>query len=97
MRYEFRATDGETITREYRMANAPPFGTVIEQDGKQYERICSMPQVVGNQIKDRYPVVSDSLPRGLTGVDKDHKGRPVIYNRREHDRVAESCGLKHET
>jgi hypothetical protein len=96
MKYEFQAVDGEIIEREYRMKDAPAFGTTIEVDGKFYERIASLPQVNGNPIKDRYPVVSESLPRGLTGVQCDSIGRPVIHNADEHRRVAESCGLIHE-
>jgi len=97
MKYEFQAEDGETIEREYRMSEAPAFGSKIEIGGKVYERVASVPHVNGDPVKDRYPVVSNSLPRNLKGYEKDAQGRPIIHNKREHDRIHKECGLIRET
>lgn len=94
MRYEFQAQDGEIIERDYPMKDAPPFGTIIEVNGKKYERVVSASVQVDTRFTQwTYPIVSNALPRKIPGCQHDSKGRPIIENARHHERIAKDYGM----
>ncbi|MCC7407413.1 MAG: hypothetical protein IT442_05040 [Phycisphaeraceae bacterium] len=94
MKYEFRATDGAVVEKDFPMSQAPDLGQVVEIDGLPCVRIVSVPaQVRGDPWK---PYVSHRLPRGIKGVRADAHGRPIIETRAQERNVAAALGYERE-
>lgn len=82
MRYAFETMDGEVITLDMSMHDAPGFGEVIEHEGRKLTRIASLPQVCGAHAgSTRSPrFESHQEPRYIRGNKaseeywKGHKG-----------------------
>jgi len=91
--YEFRADDGEIVTKFYPAKDAPDLGTPIRVNGKRYVRIMSMPLVdeaVARKVHG-YPYVSRSLPINAPGCehvrDGPKKGCCIIESQRQERNV----------
>lgn len=84
--YEFRLVGGtEIIEKFFRVAECPDLGTIIEVDGKKYERILSSGLCI---TPDPYQGEREDItfPRGNDlGAGLGPKGHPIIKNR-QHDR-----------
>ena len=75
--YEFsRESDGKIVEFHFRMADAPPIGSVIERDGERFTRLVSDAQVSAEVeiVTHKYPYVSRSMPRNLPGCETNNKG-----------------------
>ena len=98
MLYQFKASDGEIIERDYRMKDAPELGHTITVEGKEYARILSEPAFVGLAEYDsnEYPRVSRALPKFTKGCPLNEKGQPVILNKAHERKILKQEGFSRE-
>ena len=96
--YQFQASDGEIIERDYRMKDAPELGFQITVGNKAYARILSEPAFVGLAECDSndYPRVSRALPKYTKNCPLNEKGQPVILNKAHEREVLRATGYTRE-
>jgi hypothetical protein len=96
MRYEYRNKQGDTRIVEAPMAEAPPWTLTFRPDGSWDECAANDPLAWtrvhsfltnGNLIKDRYPIVSHTLPKGIKGLPRGRNGETVVRSRRDEEIV----------
>tara|TARA_Y100001937_G_scaffold128765_1_gene207748 strand:- start:3369 stop:3671 length:303 start_codon:yes stop_codon:yes gene_type:complete len=97
--YEFsRESDGKIVELHYNMADAPPIGSVIEQDGERLTRIVSNSQISAavEVVTHQYPYVSRSMPRNVPGCETNKHGQPIISSQRHEREVMNRLGLERD-
>lgn len=69
--YEFRAADGEVISRSYPMAEAPELGKTVTVGGKRFKRVMSAPQISAAvaEMAHGFPKISKTLQQFSEGAE----------------------------
>ncbi len=97
--YEFsRESDGKIVEFHFRMADAPPIGSLIERDGERFTRLVSDSQVSAEVevVTHKYPYVSRKMPRNLPGCETNKNGQPIISSRRHEREIMNRYGLERD-
>ena len=95
--YEFEAENGTVIERFYHMAEAPPLGSTIEEEGKTYTRrlerhqtrIVSDCEFTSRQINPRHPALL-ARKRGFK-IGKYGQPQPIFTGNRDAARFEDDC------
>lgn len=95
--YNFRSADGEIIELSYSMKDAPPIGSKIQHEGKEYERVMSTGMQFSGDFKPYKVYTKCPTIAGECGLKFDPKDkRPIIQSRAEERRVAKTMGYEAE-
>lgn len=80
---------GDVVELFFTMADAPKVGERRTIDSKTYERVIdpSSLQLTTDPVSGRFPVASRSLPLRMPGFEHDKRGRTVLRNQADKDRL----------
>ena len=91
--YLFESRTGEQRRHFFSMSDAPSIGTDVQIDGEHYTRLPETDvQVDVGAIRYKYPYVSQSLPKNLSGCETNKQGKPIIKSRAHEANVAAEHG-----
>tara|TARA_R110002124_G_scaffold113388_1_gene267712 strand:+ start:9878 stop:10180 length:303 start_codon:yes stop_codon:yes gene_type:complete len=97
--YAFVDNNGAEVESFFSFDDVPSIGDKVEIDGVECTRVASfILDTAGIERKThKYPYVSRSLPRNLSGVGNyDKQGRPVIRSQAHERNVASEHGYVKE-
>lgn len=101
MIYEFEDKKGNRLELYYPISEAPPIGSIVDVEGKEYRRIPSMPSL----MPDEKPVISHASPRWHGMKEKKggfyrhytKDGKPIIDSRAAREAAQRDAAVAGET